>query len=117
MKSLLYWIKSILADALIYALAYFYLAHSINSALDVLTFWCWTITIIRAFAGWTCDKTTFEKNPRPSGFNIYHGITEILLISFLVFVGCTVLASFYLIALILIEGARNRDPKAKVGDK
>ena len=111
MKTFKYWAVAVVSDLLLAALFYAWLAEGIEQAGNVAVFWMWVLSIISLLAGFTADKTTFEKEPRPDGFSWYHAATEICFISAFVWCGFVWLPAVRVVSLIAMEGARNREPK------
>lgn len=112
MSAAKYWSTAIITDALLVALFYVWQVNGIEQAGNVAVFWVWFMVVIKILAGASADKTTFADKPRPAGFVWYHAVTEVALISALVWVGYVWLPAFYLLGSLMMEGARNRKPKA-----
>lgn len=113
MSALVYWTRAVLSDALIVALFYAWQAEGIEQAGNVAVFWVWFLAISKSLGAWSLDKTSFADRPRPAGFIWYHGLTEFVTVSALVWFDFIWLPVVYLIGTLAMEGARNREPKAK----
>ena len=114
MRAMKYWMTAIVIDLAVFGAIGAYLFLESSQALNLAEFWLWSLNVIRILVGLTANKSNFEKNPRPAGFTQYHVVTEILLISTLVWIGCFWLASTTLLSAILLNGARNRATKTEV---
>lgn len=108
-----YWLTSIGSDALLLALFYAWQVENVEQAGNVVVFWCWFIAIVRVLCGMVADKSLFSDKPRPAGFGWYHAVTDVAMISALVWVGFLWLPALYLFGAIMMEGARKREPKEK----
>jgi len=115
MKPLRYWLISINVDLLILCLFYVWRFEGIEQAGNVVVFWLWFVTVVRTLIGFACNKKMFAEQKRPAGFGWYHAITEIALITALVWIGYILLPALYLLGLSLSEAARNREPKTEGG--
>lgn len=106
------WLINISFDAVVFSLlAYGSLAGS-DGALLAFQVWVWTFSILGILVGFTCDKTTFAKHPRPPGFVCWHFGTEAILISWTAWAGMPMLATTRIISNLCIEAARIREPSA-----
>ena len=112
MQVLRYWIRAIAIDmATLWLLAY-HLETGSAGAARVFQLWVWATTIVMLLFGLCGDRSFIEK-PRPWGFKLYHGLTEILLISAMAWAGMSFLAAFRVVTTLLFEVAREREPKPK----
>jgi len=116
MRAARYWLTAILPDAAIIGLFYAWQVVGLEQAANVVVFWLWFVAVTRSIVGIAADKTLFAKNPRPAGFDLYHGITEFVTVSALVWFGFFWLGAIYLISALLMEGVRNREPKKVAAD-
>jgi hypothetical protein len=113
MKTFIYWAFGIITDLILLGLFYAWKGVGIQNAGDVVIFWMWSLTVITLLVAFLGDKTMFEDKPRPPGFVWYHGASEVVFISILVWFGFVWLPAVRLVASILLEGARKRESKAK----
>lgn len=112
MSALKYRTTAVGIDAIIAAMAYLWIAQKIEGAGNVLALIVWTLIVVRTLAGLTYDKTSFKKK-RPAGFGYYRAVTGLALIGFLSWFGMMWTAGFYTLSAVLIEAARNKEPRAK----
>ena len=115
MKTITFWAKAIALDLFIFTLFYIWIAHGIEAAGSVIVFWLWFLSIVRILVGFSADKSSFDRNPRPSGFGGYNLLTEVTTISALVWMGYMWLPAIYLLGVLLVEAARKHDPKTEGG--
>lgn len=116
MQALKYWAKCLTLDAIIVALFILWKRDGSDGAGNIFLAFIWLTSIFKLLGGLVMNKTNFEKGPkRPTGFSTYDHITEAILFGALAFYGMFVLSVVRVVAHLLMEGARNREPKVKTG--
>lgn len=108
-----YWSKALFIDALVFGALWLWQVHGLEGAGNVFLFATWSVTIVTLLAGMVMTKTDFEKTPRPPGFVVWHFVSEVLLLAGMVWVGLIFLSIVRLLAVLMLEAARDREPKVK----
>lgn len=111
MKTLRYWLANFTTDGLLFALLYFWKIQGDDGAGNALIAVLWFFIVVRVLAGFSCNKTSFESNPRPAGFRYYNQISEAVFFVALSYYGLFVTAAFLYFSHFLMEAARSRAPK------
>lgn len=111
MKSIKYWAKCIVMDAFMASLFVLWKGYGIDGAGNVFLTLVWVGIVIGLIAGFSADKTSF-KTKRPAGFLVYHRLTDFACICALAFYGMFVTAALMATAHLMLEAAREREPKA-----
>lgn len=113
MKPITYWATALVSDSALFAGLYFGVTLPLEQLVSLVVFWAWAGTTLCLIVGLLGDKTVFKMHPRPKGFAAYHWATEIGMISAFVVLGYLWLPIARLVGVMLVEGARNREPKER----
>ncbi|PLP96942.1 hypothetical protein [Cupriavidus pauculus] len=113
MKAMRYWLKAILIDAAVFGTLWYHMDTGSEGAARAFQVFAWFFTLLLLFFGLFGDKSQLSGIQRPKGMKTYHYITEILLVWLTAWAGMWVLAAFRLLATLLAEAARDREPKVK----
>lgn len=104
MSTTIYWLRCLVLDGLMFALAAAAIGWNISGAWDVFIFWNWVIVALGFLVGFSPKPPKFE--PRRPGAALYHWITEILTISILVLGGHPIGGAARLLAAVAVESER-----------
>lgn len=115
MNDLKFWLKAVLFDVAIAIALIAWKGHGIEGAGNIVVTWLWFASSLLLLVGLLGDKT-MVKQARPVGFKTYHVAKEAALFFVLTFYGLIGLSLFRVVSLMLCEGARTREPKAKKGE-
>lgn len=112
MKAIKYWAKAIAMDSVPAVLLYLWLGVGLEGAGNVFAFWGWVTALLGFVYGVHDDKTSFAADPRPRYFGVYKFVSVWLILAAMAWAGMVWLPAFYLWAVLLMESARRREPKA-----
>jgi len=113
MKTMKQWASTIFFDAILIAAAYFWLAEKIEGAGNIFLFIAWFFALYKLVIGFSFDSTWFEKNPLAPGIRTHSMIARPVLIGVLVWTGSFWTAGIYVLATLMYEAARLKEPTAK----
>lgn len=106
-----YWLRAITCDLALLAAFVLWKGYGNEGAGNVVVAGLWFLTCLAMAVGFTLDRTYFEKNPRPPGFAFYHKATDLIWLVALAYYGMFWLAGFFAVGHILLDVAREREPK------
>jgi hypothetical protein len=113
MKSLKQWLWTIIIDVILIASAYYWRFEKIDGAGNIFIAYIWYVIAFKALIGLTFDRTWFEKNPDAPGIRIHSFIAGIAFVAVLTWIGYAWTIGFYILASLLFDIARMREPKEK----
>lgn len=110
--SLKQWAKTLLADAILIATAYFWIIEQIDGAANIFLFIACFFSLFKLLIGLTQDRTWFEKNPAAPGIRTHSAIARLFIIGVLAWTGSFWILAFNVTSILFFEAARNKEPKS-----
>ena len=107
-----YWIKAIAFDSLLALALYAWLVEGMEGAGRVALFFLWFTAVMRILVGLLGNKTMF-KEVRPTGFGVYHAVSDLVVVCLIVWVEHLWLGAILAIGYFLVEAARQKEPAVK----